>query len=295
MSHELLHILDPMVFRATEAELRFGLADLSCGKLKWFRGLLNGPYSRAAHTLPTSFELPQCDCLPDVSHFTQVCVTDPCYWTAQAPYLYRFQGTAHSSDGSEIAIEHTVGFRGLDIRGTDFLTNRRRTVLRGVRIPNEADVDLEQARANEIAVLVDDPSEEFLQAASETGVAVVANLEKEGNLTRQLLALAWQPAVLLVLAHQDACYVPHDLKCAWKQEDRFVAGESLLTEDSPFHLVDLQPVERPADKLKHTDKPVIALRRGVEFADLAEARRACDRLQAELAPEFDLAGYFVSP
>jgi hypothetical protein len=33
----------------------------------------------------------------------------------------------------------------------------------------------------------------------------------------------------------------------------------------------------------------------VAYADFDEARAACDRLQAELAPEFDLAGYFVAP
>jgi hypothetical protein len=38
---------------------------------------------------------------------------------------------------------------------------------------------------------------------------------------------------------------------------------------------------------------VIAIREGGTYADLQTARLACDHLQAALAPEFDLAGYFV--
>ena len=60
-------------------------------------------------------------------------------------------------------------------------------------------------------------------------------------------------------------------------------------------IVELQSDQRPPTSLATLNKPMIAIRRGVAFNNLHEARAACDRLQAELAPEFDLAGYVVGP
>jgi hypothetical protein len=57
--------------------------------------------------------------------------------------------------------------------------------------------------------------------------------------------------------------------------------------------VELAAEERPPSWMASLGKPVIAIRRGGAYANLHEARAACDRLQAELAPEFDLAGYFA--
>ena len=51
--------------------------------------------------------------------------------------------------------------------------------------------------------------------------------------------------------------------------------------------------ERPPRWMATCGRPVVAIRRGAAYAGFEEARIACDRLQAELAPEFDLAGYFV--
>ena len=59
-------------------------------------------------------------------------------------------------------------------------------------------------------------------------------------------------------------------------------------------VLELQPGERPHAALAHCTLPVIAIRRGESYADFTTARAACDRLQAQLSPEFNLAGYFIA-
>ena len=52
--------------------------------------------------------------------------------------------------------------------------------------------------------------------------------------------------------------------------------------------------ERPPAWMAACGRPIVAIRRGAAYADFEKARADCDRLQAALAPEFDLAGYFVA-
>ena len=52
---------------------------------------------------------------------------------------------------------------------------------------------------------------------------------------------------------------------------------------------------RPRAWVQKTTRPVIAIRTGENYAEISLARAACDRLQAEFAPDLDLAGYLVAP
>jgi hypothetical protein len=56
--------------------------------------------------------------------------------------------------------------------------------------------------------------------------------------------------------------------------------------------VELNPGDRPPAWLATCDKPVMAIRKNIA-SEIPTGRTGCDRLQAELAPKFDLAGYFV--
>ena len=57
--------------------------------------------------------------------------------------------------------------------------------------------------------------------------------------------------------------------------------------------VELQSGELPSAAFAACARPVLVVRRGADGADVAAARVAADALQAELAPGFDFAGYFV--
>ena len=76
-----------------------------------------------------------------------------------------------------------------------------------------------------------------------------------------------------------------------KADDRIVEADVAAAAD--VIAVELAEGDRPPAWIAKVSKPVIAIRRGRVYADFFEARAACDRLQAELAPDFNLAGYFV--
>ena len=135
---------------------------------------------------------------------------------------------------------------------------------------------------------------EFLQRASELGVPLVVDLRGyDGDITAKLLSCAWHPAVALVLfdtSLASAFYQPRAVRIA-----RIVDQVECLDEASWANVIaiEIDETESPPDWAATCEKPVIAIRRSGDYADLANARRQCDRLQADLAPQFDLAGYIV--
>jgi len=290
--------IDPVAFSPTEHQLKFALCDLSQGRLASFQGNLIGPYCQYARTLPATFSIPPCECLPEISNSTQRIITDPCYWTPKLPNLYQFEGEMQLADEAIQSWSHTVGFRRWEVEGRSLRLERRRIVLRGVEAATEGAVDLRDAHDTEVALIVKEPSDSFLQQASECGVMVIADLcEVDAELTPRLLSLAWQPSVALVLLSPTmAFYAPDALTIGQRVHVKDqVAPENMAQEWASVLLVELNAGESLPHWLANTDQPVIVIRRGEACCDFQQARSACDRLQAELAPQFDLAGYFVSP
>jgi hypothetical protein len=134
-----------------------------------------------------------------------------------------------------------------------------------------------------------------LSAASRLGALVLVDASAyRGDVQRLRQRLSWEPAVAALLHAAD--------DDALANEGPFLTGVVLPPQQShsaanaaraQLIVADLAPGERPPVSLVALEKPVIALRRSPDFASFAEARAACDRLQAELAPEFNLAGYFA--
>ena len=76
-------------------------------------------------------------------------------------------------------------------------------------------------------------------------------------------------------------------------QDVYTGKPDVAAERAPLLAIELGPAERPPVWLAHCGRPVLAIRRGADSAQAGDVRRRCDLLQAELAPEFDFAGYFV--
>jgi len=293
--------IDPVGYSPTEHQLNFALGDMSQGRLVSFSGNLIGPHCQYARTLPATFSVPPCECLPGISNRTQRIITDPCYWTPKLPFLYNFEGEMKLADETVQSWSHTVGFRRWEVEGRNLRLERRRIVLRGAVAATESAVDLRAAHDAEVALVVKDPSDSFLQQASECGVMVIADLRSvETELTPRLLSLAWQPCVALVLVCHthvmSGYYQPAALTIGQMVDVKTqLVPESDEYESASVLLVELNADERPPHWLANIDKPVIVIRRGETHGDLPQSRAACDRLQADLAPEFNFAGYFVSP
>lgn len=297
MSKSLTEMIEVMPVRCDETELILGLADMSRGQLSSFSGKLHGPHCKYSRTLPSTISLPECVCKPDSSELTQQKVTDPCYWTPQMPFLYNLELEIVFQNGDKASLSETIGFRRWETCKKNLLLERKRTVLRGVWVRDEAEVDLAAAHEAELAVAVHDPSKQFLQQASELGVMVIADLRIEDQqLTQRLLSLTWQPSVAMVLPNDAISYVPHAQMMASYSYPAHKLSPEKVNSDLQFSVwtVDIGSDEKMPTHLQAVEMPMLALRRGVEFSDWHEARAACDRLQADLAPEFDLAGYFVA-
>ncbi len=296
-------LIDPVGYRPTEHQVNFALCDMSQGRLASFSGKLIGPHCQYARTLPATFPVPSCEGgHPGISNLPeQVVVTDPCYWTSQLPYLYNFEGEMKLADGTVQSWSHTVGFRRWEVEGRNLRLERRRIVLRGAVAAPESEVDLSDAHDAEVALIVKEPSDSFLQQASECGVIVIADLRNvDTDLTPHLIRLAWQSSVALVLVssthNRYGFYVPHAITLGHTVHANAQFVPTSIAHDwASVVLVEFNAGEQPPHWLANADKPVIAIRRGEDYADFTAARQACDRLQAELAPDFDLAGYFVSP
>ena len=258
---------------------------------------LHGPVCAFARTLPSVVPA-------RVSHDgrgVEFLVTEPCYWTPQLPFLYDLRLRTQDAEGTIRELDRSVGLRRLIAHGRNLRLNGERIVLRGTCCEQLEPSRLAEARAAETALLTRYPDDELYHAAANTGVFLVADATSgSAELIRVLRALSWQPAVSLVLLNRDQIVEDHtravqrmNLLLAQRIRLGETASESPIAAAADVIAVELAEGDRPPAWMAKVAKPVIAIRRGRVYADLYEARAACDRLQAELAPEFNLAGYFV--
>jgi hypothetical protein len=267
--------LEIFTHRATESEVLVELGDLPGIEVRSFQ--LCGPHCERAHTLPATFQADPGGTL---------LVTDPCYWTPQLPFLYDVELSLQLADGTTATWNHTVGLRRWEIDGRNLFRERRRIVLRAAAVADFDVADLSAAVDAEMALVIRDPSEAFLQRASELGVPIVAD---QRGLSPDLVSYTWQPSVALVLL-DTATTKPHAIKTTSVAHP---ACDFAANTWPDAITIELSNSERPPAWAATCEKPVIAIRRQGAYAELAEARQACDRLQADLAPQFNLAGYFV--
>jgi hypothetical protein len=202
----------------------------------------------------------------------------------------------HNGDSAEW--RQTFGLRRWGAQRGNLRLDGKRIVLRGAAVGRVAPQDLLLAQQHDAALLLSHPSDDLCDEASGLGVPLILDLRRnQSDLATTLRRLAWQPAALVLLI--DEALPPYFIPT----NSVFIARAISADAADPFPgggisahalVIELRTGERPPDWVAWSPMPVIVVRRGSPCADLREARAACDRLQAELAPEFNLAGYFVS-
>jgi len=65
-------------------------------------GKVSGPYSESARTLPAEFPLRELD--PGSMLLAEAIITEPCFWTLDAPFLYRV--SVELRDKSQVIAAH---------------------------------------------------------------------------------------------------------------------------------------------------------------------------------------------
>jgi hypothetical protein len=292
--------LVPVTIDATETGVRLRIDGVSAGYVAapiGFTGVLEGPTCKFARTLSTSYKVVRSvgDMLGGT--LAEAYVADPCYWTPTLPFLYRLVGEMTRVDGSTLPLDRTIGLRRLRPERASLRLEGERTVFRGVAVASIGVESLDQARQAGTMLILGEPDEELCLAADHFGIGIIADLRNEAapigaNLRRR----AWHPSVMAVILDAEATSAGREAGLLVANAVRAAAEPDVADFGAVPNLfvVELSPGESPPAWVASSRRPVIAVRRGAAYADLQGARAACDRLQADLAPEFNLAGYFVS-
>jgi hypothetical protein len=255
-------------------------------------GELIGPYCRHSQTLPARIRF--VDRGPGPTLLLEATVPDPCFWTPELPFIYSLKLRAILGDETIVAIRQPLGIRRLGIQGTSLFLDAKRFVLRGVRREAPRLADLALAREAASALFVADPSDQFLKEASEEGVWLAVEL-RSGQLTAEIARVGRWPAVAVVVL---------DCNLSASKELRQAARNTLFAENvvvsgpafkpAPWSHLLWCPIGNGATPaVVYGDMPIIAYRPTSENATIELGRRACDRLQADLATLGDYAGYFT--
>jgi hypothetical protein len=267
-------------------------------------GTLYGPLCDFARTLPSEYAVKAHKIAPSGTMIARVLVTEPCYWTRDLPFQYKLSLQWRDPAGRSCQAEQMVGMRRLSPRGESLFWDSKRVVLRGAAIKALRKDMVDEIRAAGTALIAPFPSAEQCDLADRSGISLIADLRDDSiDFDEHLMRLSGRPCVTMLLIHGGqirecdlSLIAPQvNIACAVYPDDfpRFCDDWSVPPWCN-IVLVELESKPLPPEALPLWKRPVIALRSGVPFPDFHEARAACDRLQADLAPEFNLAGYFVS-
>jgi hypothetical protein len=268
-------------------------------------GNVRGPFSSHGQTLPANSPLVDGGAGPTL--LGEAVIPDPCFWTPENPTLYEIElRVLH--EGREVAADsRTLGIRRLGVRGSDFVFDAKRWVLRGIdrrQVAHEppdpiGDRQLHAWWDLAAAVVTTDPDDALCAAASREGVVILARLDTAGEMWRdELRRLAHWAAVGLVTL--DGPGVEPEARVRNLAPNlclvqSFRAGQPVAP--APWaHAVKVEVTSDLAgfaSRVAGCSLPVIASRPLTTPLDLPEARAAVDALQRDLAPHGDYAGYVV--
>jgi hypothetical protein len=289
---------DQLVFCAANCgpdEARVTLRPDDDSSIASINGFVRGPLCAYSKTLTADYALRPVD-KPTFTHILEALVLDPCYWTPLLPFLYDLNLAVLSCDASVSNEVLKFGMKRWHCESRNLRLQLRRIVLRGTLVSGPDEDGFRRARKHEVALMVDGYSERVCELGGQIGVPLVVDLRKNTSKWEEVFrALDWHPAVFLSVLNK-AQILGRELSYHWPRAS-FIAvcvGSADEFEDlkCDAYAVELQPGERPPAWAATCDKPVIVIRKDPE-SNIHTARAGCDKLQAELAPEFDLAGYFV--
>ncbi len=286
--------LEIFLGEATDVEARvyFRLSGSASPDVLCLRGKITGPFCQYAHTLPAQVSL-----RPFASEGlvqAEAILPDPCSWTPAMPFLYRAEVEFQDGERGLQQVERLVGIRRLGCHGPNLFLDGRRHVLRGAVNTSVEVVDLAPWHDAQLAMVACNPDDALCEEASRCGVLLIADLrgfsESPESLTNTLSCLARWPAVGVAILPSDLLVFPRN-DCP----PNLLLGQVVSTSKpcTPASWADLLVCEEAATPIARGLLPILAYRPHPRLSSPAEARAACDRLQRDLAPGIDAAGYFV--
>lgn len=264
-------------------------------------GTIHGPHSARARTLPATIRFQ--DGGPGASWLARATLPDPCCWSPDTPHLYRVAvSLRRKSSGETLATAtHEFGLRPLATHGASLFWEAKRWVLRGVSEDAADAVAMDVWRETQTALIVREPREELCTAASRQGALIVVRTSSRGErLVEELRRWAKFAAVGMVVV-EAAEYAHDELKTTAPnlviaRAHRLADGVELPHDVAPGELLwcDIrEATPTQLARLRDCSAPLVIERRVSHTQALDAARAECDRLQRDMVPYGDFAGYVV--
>jgi hypothetical protein len=240
-----------------------------------------GPFCEFANTLSAKIKFK-----PDrISNQLTARVPDPCFWTANLPFLYRVNFDYRDSTGETRSEIKTIGLRRQEWRGPSLFIDGQRTVWRGIEwSATWGEPAWAELRNTRTSLIVNNRDFSWFSQANRYGVPLLWLPQQDGTPSFTGNFLQEQPAINLI---------PDDLyQEPWPQQlltaqlghqDLRLATASIITEAE----LQAQPT------LLKSLRPCLVLRTGSTATNWEERRRECDALQAATATYGDCAGYLI--
>ena len=256
-------------------------------------GFIRGPRCFYSTTLLSTY--PLADAGPGPSLLAKALVPDPCYWSPETPNIYDV--TVELRRGKDVITSEVrqIGFKPLGISGRFFTWEGKPWVLRGVTAKPTTEVDLNEWRNNSAALVGSGLSDEELQEASVKGVLCFCLGRVDSSENESLIEakrFAKYPAVAIANACLPTQNVQRLMPNVITTFKSILSGEAEpIRQGIPVYRPYLP--KKPAERVTSVRIPLIVCRLEESTLSVAEARSACDKLQAELAPIDQFAGYIV--
>lgn len=264
---------------------RSDLADLSAASSDLrMECSIRGPLNKYATTLPST--IPLQPVASDEALMATAVVPDPCTWTIDLPSTYQVEIRLYQGDEQIAGSTSMFGFRRFGVVGSSFFHEGKRWVFRGASIGASLPTveEFQRWRESRMACVVSNPDDAFLSAACEIGVMVLAicDLDDAKLLQRRMQNFAALPAVIAAVTRLPAAQV-----------DRSRLGSLLVSSNCGDGDFTIRKADAEKSLPDNGAKPaIVTCAPDIEsFGESpAELRRACEKLQAKIAPQ-DFAGF----
>jgi hypothetical protein len=259
-------------------------------------GIVRGPRAEGVRTLPTT--VPLVDVGPGDSMLARAIVPDPSFWSPDVPAVYDVEVELCDESGVVEAATCQLGIRQFGARGTSWFLGGRRWVLRGLIMDDLPTEKVDVFRSTNTSVVSFDPSEEMCDAASRLGIVLVPFLQgDELRIQQELRRLSRWPAVTMAIIDCEEL-VETDLKFLAPNVELVQLRHEAAAEtpDSKWATALAGYADDPVrfqSLFGSSTVPVLAIRPVDPKMDVSDRRAMCDRLQRDLAPIGDFAGYIV--
>ena len=253
-------------------------------------GTLTGPTCAYSQTLQATFQF--IDRGPGRSLLAEAVVPEPCFWTPELPHVYRADVELRHGDEPLARVERTVGIRRLGAAGRNLVYGGKGWVLRAVSAGELLRGELSCFHDFDTAMHARSPDQAVCEAASRVGVLLVAELEAPD--LRDLRRLVRWPAIGVIALPAAEPSTLRQLGHNAVLAQRVVVGTPLRPADwAEAVICELPAGEQLPTSYADCPLPIIIHCPAGAIDSVAKGRAACDRLQRELAPIGQFAGYII--